>query len=135
MQLVNAAHMGPEVSIYWNALLDMMHLFNPDFRQLISNRIFATKSHLVKLGLHDRVAGIQDWPDDAEKPPPFARSFTFLQPGADPSSHAIGVHWAALLLCVSFTEDAVIHPKISSNFARNILKEILKHSPPAATPG
>lgn len=47
----------------------------------------------------------------------------------------VGVHAFALLLCVSMAGAATLHPKISSNVARTILREILRHAPPCATPG
>jgi len=134
-QLTSAAHMGPEVHLYWNALNQLMHTFNPDFRQLISNSIFSSREHFQRMGIINQVPGIVDWPQDAEQASSIREAVHLCSAWADPASHAIGVHWASLLLCVSLSGDAVIHPKMSSNFARNILCEILKHSPQSATPG
>jgi hypothetical protein len=47
----------------------------------------------------------------------------------------VGVHAFSLLLCVSMAGAPTLHPKISSNVARAILREILRHTPPCATPG
>ena len=133
--LCDTCHMGPEACIYSNAIHDLMFHFMPDFRQLISGRIFDTQKHLRKLGFD--LPGIQDWPRDAERPPVFARSFTFINGhnGQEPSGMGIGVHWVSLLLCVALADGATLHPKISSNFSRNVLRKILQHAPVCATPG
>ena len=47
----------------------------------------------------------------------------------------VGVHAFGLLACISMAGGATLHPKISSNLARNLLREIMCHSPPCATPG
>lgn len=47
----------------------------------------------------------------------------------------VGVHAFSLLLCVSLAGAPTLHPKISSNVARTLLREIMRHSPPCATPG
>lgn len=133
--LSETCHMGPEACIYSNALHDLMFQFLPDFRQLISGRIFDTQRHLRKLGFD--FPGMQDWPRDAERPPAFARAFTFVNGhnGQEPNGMGIGVHWVSLLLCIAFADGATLHPKISSNFSRNVLRKILQHAPPCATPG
>ena len=133
--LTEAAHMGPEACIYSNAMLDLMHQWMPDFRQLISPHVFDSKRLLKKLGLHQQLQGVQDWPAWADHCPPFARQFSIYNNQQEQSASAIGVHWSTLLLCLSMAGSATIHPKISSDYARNILRKILQHAPAAATPG
>jgi hypothetical protein len=130
--LTETCHMGPEASVYSNAMWDLLFQWSPDFRQLLSGRIFDSARHLKKLGLD--VPGVQDWPAAADRPPAFARSFQFIH-NQEPRALGVGVHAFALLMCVAFTGGATLHPKVSSDFARNLLREILHHAPPAATPG
>ena len=47
----------------------------------------------------------------------------------------VGVHAFALLFCVSLAGGPCLHPKITSNVARSLLRAILGHAPPCATPG
>lgn len=148
--------MGPEQSVYSNAIVDLMTHWLPDCRQLISSRIFDSKRHLRKLGLEGQLPGVADWPADAERPPQFARSFLLYPPNSqvgpralavvcllltraggrqDPSAMCVGVHAFGLLLCVALAGGPTLHPKISSNVARSLLREILRHAPACATPG
>lgn len=79
--LFETCHMGPEQSVYSNAITDLMTQWLPDCRQLISPHVFESRRHLVKLGLYALVPGITDWPADAERPPQFARSFAIYPQG------------------------------------------------------
>ena len=155
--LFETCHMGPEQNVYANAILDLMVQWLPDCRQMLSAHIFDSKRHLRKLGLEGHLPGITDWPADSERPPQFARSFLLYHPnnqvvrvglfgpagrvltgfrgGQEPTAMCVGVHAFALLMCVSLAGGPTLHPKISSNVARSILREIMQHSPPCATPG
>ena len=53
----------------------------------------------------------------------------------EPIAMCVGVHAFSLLLCVSLAGAPTLHPKISSNVARALLREILRHAPSCATPG
>ena len=132
--LTETCHMGPEASVYSNAIWDLLFQWNPDFRQLLSGRIFDSARHLKKLGIEGHLPGVQDWPGGADRPPAFARSHQFMH-NQETKALGVGVHAFALLLCVSFTGGATLHPKVSSDFARSLLREILHHAPAAATPG
>ena len=74
--------MGPEQSVYSNAITDLMTQWLPDCRQMLSTHIFDSRRHLTKLGLHAHLPGIGDWPAESERPPQFARSFLVFPPGA-----------------------------------------------------
>ena len=132
--LTETCHMGPEASIYANAIWDLLFQWNPDFRQLLSGRIFDSARHLRKLGIEGHLPGVQDWPAGADRSPVFARTYQFVY-NQEAKAVGVGVHAFALLMCVSFTGGATLHPKASSDFARSVLREILHHAPPAATPG
>ena len=80
--LFETCHMGPEQSVYSNAILDLMTQWLPDCRQLLSPHIFDSQRHLRRLGLQAHLAGIGDWPAESERPPHFARSFLVFPPGA-----------------------------------------------------
>jgi len=148
--------MGPEQSVYSNAIVDLMTQWLPDCRQLLSAHIFDSKRHLRKLGLDAHLPGVSDWPVGADRPPQFARSFMLYPQNnqvrarvflvlcvsltgpfgwQDPSAMCVGVHAFSLLLCVSLADGPTLHPKISSNVARTLLREICRHAPPCATPG
>jgi hypothetical protein len=157
--LFETCHMGPEQCVYSNAIVDLMLHWLPDCRQLLSERIFDSKRHLRKLGLEMQLPGITDWPAECERPPPFARGFVVPPaPGSqvsrvgvavlvggravtrrarrqDMGAVCLGVHAFGLLLCVSLAGAPTLHPKISSNVARTLLREILRHAPASATPG
>ena len=132
--LMKSCHMGPELSIYWNAVYDLVTAFKPDFRQLISKNIFSTARHIRKLRLDAEMIGVTDWPADMDTPPPFARNFNFVHNG-EIASLGIGIHWSALLLAVAMQSGTTLHPKVTNNYSQSVLKEILMHSPPCATPG
>jgi len=152
--LFETCHMGPEQCVYSNAIMDLMVQWLPDCRQLLSERIFDSRRHLRKLGLEMQLPGVTDWPAECERPPPFARSFQIFPPGGqvrlrvgvavlvvltrgrqEAGAMCVGVHAFSLLLCVALAGAPTLHPKISSNVARTLLREILKHAPPCATPG
>ena len=154
--LFETCHMGPEQCVYSNAIVDLMVHWLPDCRQLLGEHIFDSRRHLRKLGLEMQLPGVQDWPPESERPPPFARSFTIFAPGSqvrvgvllvvvragltrvvgqEPAAMCVGVHAFSLLLCVSLAGAPTLHPKISSNVARALLREILRHAPACATPG
>jgi len=156
--LFETAHMGPEQCVYANAIMDLMVQWLPECRQLLGEHIFDSTRHLRKLGLEMQLPGVSDWPAECERPPPFARSFMIIPPGGqvrargrgqacgrgltlgrgvwqEPAAMCVGVHAFALLLCVSLAGAPTLHPKISSNVARTLLREILSHAPQCATPG
>ena len=155
--LFETCHMGPEQCVYSNAIMDLMVHWMPDCRQLLSERVFDSKRHLRKLGLEQSLPGVLDWPVECERPPPFARTFAITAPGGqvrrvgvavllgvglirrsarqEAGAVCVGVHAFSLLLCVAMAGAPTLHPKISSNFARTILREILRHAPSCATPG
>jgi len=155
--LFETAHMGPEQCVYSNAIMDLMVHWMPDCRQLLGEHIFESKRHLRKLGLEMQLPGVVDWPAECERPPPFARSFMIIPPGGqvlfllldplgrlllilrclrqEPAAMCVGVHAFSLLLCVALAGAPTLHPKISSNVARTLLREILGHAPQCATPG
>lgn len=80
--LFETCHMGPEQSVYSNAITELMVHWMPDCRQLLSERVFDSRRHLRKLGLEQHLPGVEDWPVECERPPAFARSFTITPQGA-----------------------------------------------------
>lgn len=133
-QLTETCHCGPEESIYKNALNTLMLEFNPDLRKLFSNKLYKAQELITKIGL-GHVIRTEDWPDDSDYPPPFARIFHFGQQNEESTNFGIGVHPFLLIFYVSMSSGAVLHPKVSSDWAKTILSKILSMAPQAATPG
>jgi hypothetical protein len=130
--LFGQCHMGPEVSTYRLALVHIIERFSPDFRGLISSKMFCTVQHLQNLGLGREAIGMSDYMESS--PPPFARQCSFrlrdqLQ------SQAIGVNIWSLLTMVSLIGSTDIHPDISNSFSHSLLEAILSHAPEGCTPG
>ena len=80
--LFETCHMGPEQSVYANAIHDLLMHWLPDCRQLFSPHIFKSQRHLRKLGIHDSLPGIEDWPETADRAPQFARVFHIHSPSS-----------------------------------------------------
>jgi len=133
-QLTETCHCGPEESIYRNALSSLMLDFNPDLRKLFTNKLYKAQQLCAKLGIL-QVVHAEDWPDDSDYPPPFARMFNFGQPNEESATMGIGVHPFLLIFYVAIAKGATLHPKISSDWARTVLSRILSMAPRAATPG
>lgn len=102
--------------------------------QLISPNIYASKKHLRRLGLAADLPGIEDF-TSSEVSPEFVRHVTLIRNDEEPVAYALGVNCWALLLFVSLADHPTLHPKIASKFSSAVLREVLKRSPPCATPG
>ena len=89
--LFETCHMGPEQSVYANAIHDLLMHWLPDCRQLFSPHIFQSQRHLRKLGIHDSLPGIEDWPIDADRAPQFARIFHIHSPSSPVAPFALAV--------------------------------------------
>jgi hypothetical protein len=134
--LNSQCHMGPEVSTYRLAISHILERFAPDFRGLISPRMFYTRKHLYCLGFMREAAGMADY---IESPPPlFAKqvSFRSMRDGREQlQSQAVGVNLWSLLTVTSLIGSNDLHPDVSNCFANSLLELILSHSPLACTPG
>jgi len=134
--LNSQCHMGPEVSTYRLAVAHLLDRFAPDFRGLISPRMFYTRKHLHILGFGREAAGMADYVDPA--PPPFARQFNIrtLRDGREQlQSQAVGVNLWSLLTVTALAGSTDLHPDVSNGFANSLLELILAHAPAACTPG
>lgn len=130
LELNETCHMGPEPSIYGNAIQSMITEWQPDFRQLYSNSLYSHTKHLNKLQSHAPQA--PDWVDN--DPPPFARIFAKKDAHGEIMSYALGINVWSLLVLVSLGV-VTIHPHVVNDLSRNLLRQILQHAPVAATPG
>lgn len=130
LELNETCHMGPEPSIYGNAINSMVTEWQPDFRQLYSNHVYAHAKHLNKIKLQYPNSG--DWLDN--EPPPFARIFVKKDNNGEIMSYSLGINAWSLLVLVSLGA-TTIHPHVVNDISRNLLRQILSFSPAAATPG
>jgi hypothetical protein len=136
--LRSQCHMGPELSIYGNAIAAMINDFRPDFRLLISNRIHQYAAHIKKLRLEETFPLVKNLPDS--ETPIFARDFIYNGYGGagDASEESargvVGVNVFSLLLMVSLGATD-IQQNINNNVAHSIVKQILLHTPISTTPG
>jgi hypothetical protein len=130
--LFGQCHMGPEVSVYRLALGHLVERFSPDFRGLMSPKLFYTRQHMIALGLDRGAPGMVDYLESAH--PPFAKQFNFRMRDML-QSQAIGVNIWSLLTVMSLIGSTDLHPDVSNCFSNNLIEAILAHSPAAATPG
>ena len=137
--LFHFCHMGKEESVYAHALYSCMTHFRADFRLLFDNcPLYDTGFHLRKLGLEDHFPGLCAGAQGGEPSPecdPYVRAFSWKGSGGAPVSEGLGINiWGALVMA-SLIESSDLHPKGSSDFARNVLSQVLLHAPVCATPG
>lgn len=131
--LTETCHMGPEASIYGNAIQSMVSEFSPDFRQMFSNFIYAAKKHITKLRLGMPWNLLSDW--DSNEPPPFAKIFhNKTNSMTEVTSYSIGINIWGLLFLTSMGANT-LHPHVVYDLSRNILREILNNAPSMCTPG
>lgn len=130
--LYEACHMGPESSIYANAIHSMLQEYAPDFRQLYSNFIYHSKRHVDKLKMNQFFPECADWAEDS--PPPLAKIFANRDQNREIQGFSLGINVWGLLLMASLGA-TTMHPHVVSDIARNILKDILQKAPMCATPG
>lgn len=134
--LNSQCHMGPEVSTYRLAVLHLLERFAPDFRGLISPKMFYARKHMHCLGLLQETPGVVDYIESA--PPLFARQMSFrtARDGREQlQCQAIGINLWSLLTVTSLTGSTDLHPDVSNCFANSLMELILSHSPAACTPG
>lgn len=131
-QLFGQCHMGPDVSTYRLALVYLAERFAPDFRGLMSAKMFHSAKHLACLGLERGAPGMTNYMSPAH--PPFARQCN-IRVRDQLQSQAIGVNLWSLLTVVSLIGSTDIHPDVSNGFANNLVQTILSHAPTATTPG
>ena len=72
-KLFGQCHMGPEVATYRLALVYLAERFAPDFRGLMSSKMFYSSKHLACLGLERRASGMMNYLEPAH--PAFAKQF------------------------------------------------------------
>jgi hypothetical protein len=133
LELNETCHMGPEASIYGNALWALQHDWVSDFRQLYGSGLYNSKQHMMKLGVwREWFKQLGDWEETVA--PSFARTFTTVNANNDVTSYSYGLHVWGLLLMVSMGA-CTLHPHVTSDIARTLLKDILLYSPVSATPG
>ena len=130
--LSGQCHMGPEVSTYRLALVHLMERFAPDFRGLISPKMFCSPKHLSCLRLEREAPGMPDYADSA--PPVFARQCC-IRMREQMQAQAIGVNIWSLLTVTSLIGSKDLHPDISNCFSNSLLEAILAHAPVGSTPG
>jgi len=128
--LFRTCHMGPEPNIYANALEYLTSTFMPDFRTLLSHKMFWSKKHMEKLGFSRNIPGLQNY--NEVDPPAYAKTCLF-DSGSEIRSAALGVNIWSLLATVSMGA-STIHPHVSDDFSKNFIKEIISNSPPSFTP-
>ena len=130
--LFGQCHMGPEISVYRLALVHLTERFAPDFRGLITPKMFCSHSHLKALGMEREAPGMVNYFESAH--PPFARQFN-LRMREQLQAQAIGVNVWSLLAVVSLIGSTDIHPDVSNCFANSLISAIMGHAPPGCTPG
>ena len=133
-ELFQSTHMGPEESVFSNAVNTMTTVWRMDFRQLFGNHIYATKKHLTKLNLLNLMPGEKDL--DAESKVVFAKPFVFvdtINPTNQAMEGALGINIWGLLLMTSlgFTQ---LHTNIVNTCSKRILARILQFAPRGVTP-
>ena len=128
--LFRTCHMGPEPNIYANALEYLTSTFLPDFRTLLSCKMFWSNKHMQKLGISRQITGMHDY--NEVDPPAYAKTCLF-DSGSEIRSAAIGINVWSLLAIVSMGA-STIHPHVSDDFAKNFIKEIMSNSPSSFTP-
>ena len=137
--LFHFCHMGKEESVYAHALMSCMTTFRPDLRLLLDNcPIYDSARHIRALGLEGVLPGLCAEPVESSGPvecDAYVKEYSCRGNGGIPISDGLGINiWGALVMA-SFIESADLHPKGSSDFARNVLAQILAHAPLCATPG
>ena len=137
--LFHFCHMGKEESVYAHALMNCMTTFRPDLRLLLDNcPIYDSARHIRALGLEGVLPGLCAEPIEDRGPvecDAYVKEYSCRGNGGIPISDGLGINiWGALVMA-SFIESAYLHPKGSSDFARNVLAQILAHAPVCATPG
>jgi hypothetical protein len=131
-ELNETCHMGPETSIYGNAIMSLLQDWSPDFRQLYGNSLYASHKHLQLLQLHHLFPDISDWMEDDV--PAFAKVFPIRDHTQEVISYALGLNMWGLLLMVAMGA-TTLHPHVVSDISRTLIKDILEKTPVAATPG
>ena len=127
--LYRYCNMGKEANIYANALHCCMTQFSPDFRALLYNApIFDTSKHIRKLKLQGEAPGLAVG-GQSTSPDQFVKPFNST------NVDSLGVNLWQLLVMGSLIGNRDLHPKCSSDFARNVLALILQRAPRCATPG
>ena len=137
--LFHFCHMGKEESVYAHALMSCMTTFRPDLRLLLDNcPIYDSARHIRALGLEGVLPGLCAEPVESSGPvecDAYVKEYSCRGNGGIPISDGLGINiWGALVMA-SFIESSDLHPKGSSDFARNVLSQILAHAPTCATPG
>jgi hypothetical protein len=130
--LFGQCHMGPEISVYRLALVHLVERFAPDFRGLISPKMFYSQNHLRALGMEQSAYGMTNYAESRH--PAFARQFN-LRARDQLQAQAIGVNIWSVLTVVSLIGSTDIHPDVSNCFSNSLVEAILAHAPAACTPG
>jgi hypothetical protein len=133
-ELVEACHMGPEPSIYGNAMQSLISDWSPDFRQMYGNNLYAGSRHVDTLQLSGAFSSFSDWTEN--EPPVFAKVFNIMNPQHKEEilSCGIGINVWGLLLMASLGA-TTFHPHVVSDISRTLIADILNKSPVCATPG
>ena len=137
--LFQYCHMGKEEAVYMHALNTCMTTFRPDFRLLLDGcPIYDTSKHLQTLGL---AGGLPFLAKGGPNPactgdcPPYFCHATWQTGGTSVGSEGVGVNIWGLLVMASLLGTSDLHPRGSSEFARKVLVQVLRHAPASATPG
>jgi len=131
-ELLETCHMGPEPSIYGNAIQGLIQDWAPDFRQMYGNNLYASSKHVNLLQLGGYFPQIEDWTQD--EVPVFAKVFTLKDHTGEITSYSLGLNVWGLLLMVSLGA-TTLHPHVVSDISRTLIKDILDKAPMVATPG
>lgn len=131
-ELNETCHMGPETSIYGNAMMSLLQDWSPDFRQLYGNTLYSSFKHFHLLQLQHLFPDIIDWVED--EVPAFAKVFPIKDHTQEVISYALGLNMWGLLLMVSMGA-TTLHPHVVSDISRTLIKDILEKTPVSATPG
>ena len=115
-ELFGQCHMGPEVSTYRLALVYLAERFAPDFRGLLSSKLFCSRQHLIALGLERLAPGMPDYIESGH--PPFARQFN-IRLRDQVQSQAIGINVWSLLTVVALVGNTDITPDASNCFSNS----------------
>lgn len=133
-ELMRQFHMGPETSIYQNAVAYVCQKFSMDFRTLLGPNLYFGRRHMQKLGLLHHVPGILDY--DEVDSPSFARQFLFNnQANNEVKSAAVGFNVWSLLALSALLYGFEKHPHVSHRFAQNFLKVLISCAPVGCLPG
>lgn len=131
-ELYTTCHMGPEHCLYENAMEDLLHNFNPDFRQLLGDVLCARRA-LSRMRLDSHFpSAVDNTEHTAAK---YAQLFRYNNNmTSEAKAGAFGINMWYLLIMASIAGD-MLHPHAVVNVSRNLLTHILQYSPAAATPG